>query len=178
MLPGLGAAAAGQAQAGGEVATVAAYGKAINAIETGGGAGAARTGAFTPLVRRYYDMPAIAALVAGPAWAKAGDADRAAAIAALTRHSAVSLARNFKGPGATRFRVDPVPIRRAGATLVKVTAGGGDTLYYRMRGDRIVDVISGGVSQLALQRADIASTVTAGGVAAMTRKLGELDTAK
>ena len=51
---------------------------------------------FTALVTRAYDMPAIAALVTGPKWAEASAPDRAAATAALTRHSAVSLARNFK----------------------------------------------------------------------------------
>ncbi len=42
---------------------------------------------------------------------------------------------------------------------------------------RIVDVISGGVSQLALQRADLASTAAAG-VPAIVKKLGQLDAVK
>ena len=163
-----------QAQSAGPVARIAAYDKAINGIETGGGTLAARTARFVPVVSSFYDMPAITALVVGPAWAKASAADKASAIEALTHHSAVSLARNFKGPGATGFTVDPAVIERAGSRIVKVTVGG-DTLYYRMRSDRIVDVISGGVSQLALQRADIASTVASGGVGAMANKLRALD---
>lgn len=158
----------------GPVERITAYDKAINGVETGGGALPTRTARFVPVVSSFYDMPAIAALVAGPAWAKASTADRSSAIEALTHHSAVSLARNFKGPGATAFTVDPTVIQRGGSQIVKVTVGG-DTLYYRMRGDRIVDVISGGVSQLALQRADIASTVAVGGVGAMANKLRALD---
>lgn len=171
------ASGAVHAQPSGPGARIADYDKAINAIETGGGTLAARTARFVPVVSSYYDMPAIAALVVGPAWAKASAADKASAIEALTHHSAVSLARNFKGPGATGFIVDPTVIERAGSRIVKVTIGS-DTLYYRMRGDRIVDVISGGVSQLALQRADIASTVASGGVGAMANRLRALDLAR
>ncbi len=173
------AAAAGpvQAQTAAPVARIAAYDKAINGVEAAGGGLAARTARFVPIVSSYYDMPAIAALVVGPAWARASAADRASAIEALTRHSAIALARNFKGPGATAFIVDPAVIERAGSRIVKVTVGN-DTLYYRMRGDRIVDVIAGGVSQLALQRADIAATVASGGVGAMANTLRALDLAK
>jgi phospholipid transport system substrate-binding protein len=170
--------AAARAQAGDPVARITAYNGAINAIEKAGGSLAQRTARFEPLVRDTYDMTRIATLVAGPAWARASAAERDAATAALVHHSALSLARNFKGPGATGFRVDPKPIDRAGSKIVKVGAGG-DTLYYRLNasggGWKIIDVISGGVSQLALQRADLAGTVASGGVAALTTRLGQLD---
>jgi phospholipid transport system substrate-binding protein len=156
------------------VARVTAYDARINAIEKAGGGQAQRADKFEAVVRDTYDMPTIAGLIAGPAWARASAADRQAAIAALTRHSAVSLARNFKGPGATVFRVDPTPIERAGSRIVKVTAGT-DTLFYRFGKGGIVDVISGGVSNLALQRADLAATLASGGVPAMTAKLKQLD---
>ncbi|WP_419826605.1 ABC transporter substrate-binding protein [Sphingomonas sp.] len=159
------------------VARVTAYDARINAIEKAGGGQAQRTDKFEAVVRDTYDMPTIAELIAGSAWAKASPADRQAAIAALTRHSAASLAKNFKGPGATAFRVDPTPIDRAGSRIVKVTVGT-DTLFYRFGRAGIVDVISGGVSNLALQRADLAATLASGGVAAMTAKLRQLDAAK
>lgn len=164
------------AQAGDPVARVKAYDARINAIETGGGTLAQRTEKFVPVVRDFYDMQAAAKLIAGPSWTKASAADRQAAITALTRHSAVQLAKNFKGPGATGFAVDPRPIARAGAQIVKVTAGS-DVIYYRFGAAGIVDAISGGVSQLALQRADLASTLASGGVPAMTAKLRQLDAA-
>jgi phospholipid transport system substrate-binding protein len=93
----------------------------------------------------------------------------------------VSLARNFKEYDGTPFRVDPKVIVRGADSVVKVTIGG-DTLFYRMRqaggGYRIVDVISGGVSNLALQRADLATTIQSGGLPALVRKLGQLDAVK
>ncbi|USI71671.1 ABC transporter substrate-binding protein [Sphingomonas morindae] len=159
----------------GPVAAVTSYNAGINAIETGGGGLAQRADKFEALVRRTYDMPAIAALVVGPGWAQASAADKSRAIAALTRHSAVSLAKNFKGPTATAFTVSPQPIQRGGSAIVRVTVDK-TVLFYRMRGDKIIDVIADGVSQLALQRADLAGTVASGGIAAMVKKLGQLDT--
>ena len=169
------------AETGDPAARIGAYDDAVIAIMKAKLGTAARADRFEPVVKSYYDMPTIAALVAGPAWAKASAADKASAIAALTRHSAVSLARNFKEYDGTPFRVDPKVIVRGADSVVKVTIGG-DTLFYRMRqaggGYKIVDVISGGVSNLALQRADLATTIQSGGLSAMVRKLGQLDAVK
>ncbi len=173
--------AVAHAQATDPAARISAYDDAVIAVMKAKLGMAARTERFAPLVKSYYDMPTIAALVAGPSWAKASAADKAAAIEALTRHSAVSLARNFKNYDGTPFRVDTNVIQRGPDRVVKVTIGG-DTLFYRMRpaagGYRIVDVISGGVSNLALQRADLATTIASGGLPAMVRKLAELDALK
>jgi phospholipid transport system substrate-binding protein len=169
------------AQAADPVARIAAYDDAVIGVAKAKLGLAARIQRFEPVVRAYYDLPAIAALVVGPSWATASAADRAAAIAALGHHSAVSLARNFDGYDGTKFVVDPRPIDRAGTQIVKVTIGS-DVLFYRMRQSadtwRIVDVISGGVSQLALQRADLAGTVRTGGIPAMVKRLGQLDAEK
>lgn len=167
---------AAQAQTG-PVAQIQSYNAGINAIEKAGGGISARADRFEPLVARSYDMTAIAQLVVGPAWAQASATDKAAAVKALTHHSAVSLAKSFKGPTATAFTTDPTPISRAGSQIVKVTVGS-DTLFYRMKGAKIIDVISEGVSQLALQRADLATTVSSGGVAALVKKLAQLDAVK
>jgi phospholipid transport system substrate-binding protein len=162
-------------------ARVDAYDDAVIAIMKAKLGTAARADRFAPLVKTYYDMPGIAALVVGPAWSGASASDKAAAIEALTRHSAVSLARNFKNYSGERFVVSPQVIARGPEKVVKVTIGS-DQLFYRMRQAggswKIVDVISSGVSNLALQRADLANTVQAGGVAAMVRKLGQLDAVK
>jgi phospholipid transport system substrate-binding protein len=40
---------------------------------------------------------------------------------------------------------------------------------------RILDVVAEGVSQLAVQRADLASTVSGGGAAALTKRLAQVD---
>ena len=61
--------------------------------------------------------------------------------------------------------------------IVKTTieSKGRDVLYYRFRGGRIIDVISGGVSQLAVQRSDLAGTAAGGGVAAIVKRLDQVD---
>ena len=133
---------------------------------------------FESVVSSYYDMPTIASLVVGPAWTSTSTSDKNAAIAALTRHSAVSLARNFASFGGERFTVDPTVTTRGASKVVKVTIASGSStnvLLYQMRDGRIVDVVADGVSQLAVQRADLASTVASGGAAGLAKRLGEVD---
>jgi phospholipid transport system substrate-binding protein len=171
---------AAQAQVGGSVARIAAYDDAVTGVAGAHLSLPARADRFEAVVRQYYDMPLIASLVVGPGWASASAADKAAATTALVRHSAVSLARSFDSAQGLKFVVDPKPIARGGSEIVKVTIGT-DTLFYRMRQSggewRIVDVISQGVSQLALQRADLAGTV-ANGIPALVKKLGQIDAVK
>ncbi len=173
--------AAVHAEPGDSAARMGAYNDAVITIMKAKLALPARADRFETVVKAYYDMPAIAALVAGPAWANASAADKSAAIAALTRHSAVSLARNFTSYSGEKFTVDPKVIERGPDRVVKVTIVT-DTLFYRMRQSagqwRIVDVISSGVSNLALQRADLASTIASGGLSAMVKRLGQLDAVK
>ena len=100
----------------------------------------------------------------------------------LTRHSAVTLARSFGTFDGEKFSVDPQIITRANSRIVKVTivsSGKKDLVFYQLRegaaGWKIVDVISGGVSQLAAQRADVASAVAAGGAAGLAQRFAKLD---
>jgi phospholipid transport system substrate-binding protein len=137
---------------------------------------------FESLVSTYYDMPTIASLVVGPAWASTSAADKTAAIAALTRHSAVSLARNFASYGGERFTIDPNVTTRGPSRVVKLTIASGNSsniLLYQMRESggawRILDVVAEGVSQLAVQRADLASIVSSGGAAGLAKRLAQVD---
>lgn len=159
-------------------ARIAAYDDQVIAIMKARLPMPARIERFTGLVRTYYDMPAIAALVVGPAWAGTSAADRQAATAALTRHSAVSLARNFKSYGGETFRIDPAVSARGASKVVRVTIGS-DVLLYQLQPAggqwKIVDVVSGGVSQLAVQRSDLASTIASGGAAGLAKRLAEVD---
>jgi phospholipid transport system substrate-binding protein len=134
------------------------------------------------IVRTHYDIPTIAGLVVGPKWATTSAADKSALVAALTKHSAIALAQNFKSYDGEKFTVDPKVQMRGPARIVRSTiAGGGssDTLVYLMQpsaGDwKIVDVVARGVGQLAIQRGEYASTVASGGAAALAKKLGETD---
>ena len=162
-------------------ARIEAYDDAVIAVMKQRAPMKARVDQFGSVVASYYDMPGIAALVIGPGWATSSAADRATLTAALARHSAISLARNFKSFGGERFVVDPAVQQRGDSMIVKVTivSSGKDVLYFRLHqagGNwAIVDVISGGVSQLAVQRADLAGTAASGGAAAVARRLAQLD---
>ena len=166
----------------GAATRIGAYDDALVAIMKQNLPISARVTRFQPLVESYYDMPGIAAAVVGPTWSSTSAADRKAITDALARHSAVSLAKNFTKYGGERFQVDPSVQVRGDSSIVKLTIASGsssDLLYFRMRQAgavwKIVDVVSGGVSQLAVQRADLASTIASGGVAGAVRKLSELD---
>jgi phospholipid transport system substrate-binding protein len=172
------------AQAIDPTARIALYNDAIIGVMKSKGGLAARTDKFEPIVREYYDMPTIAQLVVGPKWATSSAVDREAAIAALIHHSATSLARNFSSYSGEKFVIDPAVISRGASKVVRVTiisADGKNVLLYQMRqgptGWKIVDVVSGGVSQLAVQRADVAGAVATGGAAGLARQLAKLDNA-
>ena len=174
-------AAPASAATTGAAGRIEAYDAAIVAVMKAGLPMKPRADRFAEIVATYYDMPGIAALVIGPGWATTPAADRATLTAALARHSAISLARNFKRFGGETFVVDPAVQQRGDSAIVKVTivSSGKDVLYFRLRqagGNwAIVDVISGGVSQLAVQRADLAGTAASGGAAAVAKRLAQLD---
>jgi len=172
-----------QAVPGDIAARIAAYDDAVIAIMKAKGGLPVRADRFEAVVREYYDIPAMAAIVVGSKWAATSAEDRAAAIKALTRHSALTLARSFGTYDGQVFAIDPQIISRGTRRIVKVTITSSDKkdmVFYQLRDGvqwKIVDVISDGVSQLALQRADVASTVSSGGAAALVARFGKLDAA-
>ena len=146
---------------------------------------AARTARLTPLVKATHDMAGMTRLVAGPAWATTSAADRDTLVAAFTRHSVVTYAINFSGFDGEKFTVAPKVDMRGADALVHgaiVAKDGTTALNYRLHqtegGWRIVDVFADGVSQIAVQRAEFAATVKAGGAAALAAKLSAADEAK
>ncbi len=163
-------------------ARIRSYNDGVVAIMKAGLPTEARAQRFETLVREHYDMAGIAALVVGPKWQTASAADKQAAVTALTRHSAVQLAKNFTSFGGERFLTDTDVATRGTSSVVKVTIqskAASNLLQYRLRqaaGEwRIIDVVSEGVSNLALQRAELASTIASDGIAGMARKLAEKD---
>jgi phospholipid transport system substrate-binding protein len=174
--------AALHAEAGDPASRLGTYDDGIVAIMKQKLALPARQERFEALVREYYDMPAIAQTVVGPKWAASSASDRAAVISALTHHSALQLARNFTTFDGERFVVDPNVISRGANRIVRVTImsrSSKDVLLYQMRqgagGWKIIDVISGGVSQLAVQRSDAAAIVASDGAAGLAQRLAKLD---
>ncbi len=175
------AAPARAAEAADPAARLVAYNAAVVEIMKAKLPLPARITRFETLVRANYDLTAIAATVVGPKWSTTSAADREAAVAALGHHSAVSLARNFDSFEGERFITDPNVLSRGTSSIVKVTIASKDdntVLQYRLRQSgewRIVDVVADGVSQLALQRAELAGTIASEGVAGMAKKLAERD---
>lgn len=143
-----------------------------------------RVDRFEPIVTATYDNAAALALAAGPAYRTASPADRAAATAALARRGAVLHAGNFARFDGERFIVEPQAQTRGADKLVRARiqgkSGAPATLIYRLRQGadgqwRILDVVSEGVSQLAVQRSDFAAALKIGGLPALTRRLTELN---
>lgn len=146
---------------------------------------AARTAKLTPLVKATHDLPGMTRLVAGPAWATTSAADRDALVAAFSRHSTLTYAINFSSFDGERFTVEPKVDTRGADALVHgaiVAKDATTALNYRLHevdgAWRIIDVFADGVSQIAVQRAEFASTIKAGGIAALTAKLNAADGAK
>ncbi len=147
---------------------------------------AARTAKLTPLVKATHDMAGMTKLITGPAWTTTSPADRDALVAAFTRHSVLSYAINFASFDGEKFTVEPKVDTRGSDALVHgaiVAKDGRTALNYRLHqvsegGWRIIDVFADGVSQIAVQRAEFAGTVKAGGAAALTAKLNAADEAK
>ena len=178
------AASGVHAQSVSPVATMEGYNDGVVAIMKAKLPIEGRVARFEKLVADHYDMPAIASLVVGPKWTMASAAERKAVTEALTHHSAVSLARNFVSFNGETFTVDPAVASRGTSSIVKVTIAGkgsSNLLQYRLRqapaGWRIVDVTSEGVSQLTLQRAELASTINSEGMAGLAKKLAQRDAA-
>lgn len=143
-----------------------------------------RADRFEPIVTANYDNAAALGLVAGAAYAKAPPAERSAATAALARRGAVLHAANFTSFSGERFIVEPNVQVRGTDKLVRARivpqTGNPATLIYRLRQGadgqwRILDVVSEGISQLALQRAEFAGVLRSGGLAALTKRLTELN---
>lgn len=146
---------------------------------------AQRAAKLTPLVKATHDLPGMTRLVAGPAWTTTSAADRDALVAAFTRHSVLTYAINFASFDGEKFTVQPKIDSRGSDALVRaaiVAKDGTTPLNYRLRqidgSWRIIDVFADGVSQIAVQRAEFAATVKAGGAAALAAKLMASDDAK
>lgn len=141
-----------------------------------------RTARFQPIVADFYSAAMMAQIVVGAKWAGLSQADRAAATAAMAKHTAVSLASNFESFDGEKFTVVPQSKERGVDRLVSASIGprtGSPTqLIYRMRQSggqwKIIDVMSSGVSQLTMQRSDLAQSIASNGVAGMVRKLDEI----
>jgi phospholipid transport system substrate-binding protein len=134
---------------------------------------AGRRDYLEPVMGEVFDMPLIARASAGNHWRKASDVEKQRLVAVIARLSVSTYAARFDGFSGESFRIlsdEPAPrgTRLIGTEIVR-TDDDPVRLDYLVResdnGWRIVDVYLDGVySELALRRADYASTLSASGL--------------
>ena len=134
-----------------------------------------------PAVKQAFDLPIMVRFAAGPStFATFSPTDQSALLAAFTRFSVATWAKNFDSYGGERFVLGKVDTRGPDKLVHTQLAGTGGTpteLVYRMRQSnagmwKIIDVyFNGSISQLSQQRADFASTLQSGGAPALVKTL-------
>ncbi len=135
-----------------------------------------------PVIEQSFDLPGMTRLSVGPVWNTMSEADHAALIKALGRYTVASYASNFKSFDGEKFVVEPTPKDRNADKVVfsKLVAGSDVVPFnYLMRKNgaawKVIDIyLNGFVSQIAKQRSDYSATISAGGAAALEKKLNTL----
>lgn len=156
----------------------------VEAVKQTKGAGLqARAKKIQPVIEESFDIAVMAQFAVGPsAWeTKVPAGERSALIAALTRHTAARYAQEFDSYSGQRCVVDANVQTRGPDKLVKsqiIDPHDTASVNYRLRQYggtwRVIDVYYEGVSQLATERADFASTLQSGGASALVARLNEL----
>ena len=133
-----------------------------------------------PAVEQTLDIPTMARIAAGPAWAGMTEAQRDAIIQAFTRLTIASYAHNFDGWNGEHFTLEPNVETRGQDKVVqtRIVSKGGDsvTLAYRMRqiggAWKVIDIYyNGSISELTTRRSDFQATLAAGGPKALAEHL-------
>jgi phospholipid transport system substrate-binding protein len=134
-----------------------------------------------PVIEQVFAMPLVTRLAVGPEWAKFSPDQQKALIAAYTRFTVANYAHNFHDFDGQKFEIDDNVLSRGDDKVVRTRVIPAHdvpvSLLYRMREVdgtwRVIDVISDGVSQLALRRSDFAVAIAAGGAPALIAHLNK-----
>ena len=134
-----------------------------------------------PAVEQTLDIPTMARIAAGTAWAGMTQAQRDAIIQAFTRLTVASYAHNFASWSGEHFTIDPDVETRGQDKVVQthLISKGRDpvALAYRMRQTpsgawKVIDIYyNGSISELTTRRSDFEATLAAGGPKALTEHL-------
>jgi phospholipid transport system substrate-binding protein len=138
----------------------------------------ARYAKLKPVVEQSLDLPTMAHIAVGSAWANLSARQREALVAAFERLTVASYAHNFSGWSGQRFILDPhVDTRSNGDKIVQtqLVAKHSDPVHlaYRMHlgadgAWKVIDVYyNGSISELDMRKADFAPTLAGGGVQAL-----------
>jgi phospholipid transport system substrate-binding protein len=134
-----------------------------------------------PVIEQVFAMPLVTRLAVGPEWTNFSPEQQKALIAAYTRFTVANYAHNFHDFDGQKFEMDDNVLSRGDDKVVRTRVIPAHdvpvTLLYRMHevdgAWKVVDVISDGVSQLALRRSDFAVAIAAGGAPALLAHLNK-----
>jgi phospholipid transport system substrate-binding protein len=134
-----------------------------------------------PVIEQVFAMPLVTRLAVGPEWANFSLEQQKALITAYTRFTAANYAHNFHDFDGQKFEIDDNVASRGEDKVVRTRVLPAHdvpvSLLYRMRevdgAWKVIDVISDGVSQLALRRSDFAVALAAGGAPALITHLNK-----
>jgi phospholipid transport system substrate-binding protein len=116
-------------------------------------------------IRTQFHVSVMSAFIAGPTWSTASELEKALVGTALSGYLAARFAHEFDSYEGERFRIDPQVQARGVDKMIRtqVVPLNGEPIHldYRLRAYdgqwRIIDVYYDGISQLATQRADVAT---------------------
>jgi phospholipid transport system substrate-binding protein len=135
-----------------------------------------------PVIEQVFALPLVTRLSVGPQWTSFSPDQQAELIKAFTRYTVANYAHNFRDFDGEKFEIDDNVSNRGADRIVHTRIiPAHDTpvsLLYRMQevdGNwKIIDVVSDGVSQLALRRTDFASAIAAGGAPTLIAHLNKV----
>ena len=148
---------------------------------------AGRAQRLQPEIERTFHLPVMIQVATGTFWRQASPAQQAALIAAFTRFSTATYAKNFKKHAGEKFatlaeREGPQNTTLLDTHLVKSDGENVEIIYVMKKGLdswKVVDVIvDKGISELALRRSEFSRQLKDSGidslVATLNRKADEL----
>lgn len=136
-----------------------------------------------PATESTFDLTEMTRLSVGPSWTNMPESDRKALVDAVERLTVVNYAKSFSKFSGEQFIVQPEAKPRSDDKIVesKLVASDGTQVAFNYRMHpvdghwKIVDIyLNGNISQLALRRADFASTVQKLGPNGLVEKLNEM----
>jgi phospholipid transport system substrate-binding protein len=135
-----------------------------------------------PVIEQVFALPLMVHLAVGSQWSNFSPEQQQTLIAAFRRYTTANWAYNFREFDGQKFEIDDTVLSRGEEKIVRTQLisphDTPTTLLYRMREVngtwKIVDVISGGVSELTLRRSDFAAALASGGPATLTAHLNKV----
>jgi phospholipid transport system substrate-binding protein len=132
-----------------------------------------------PVIEQIFAMPLVTRLAVGPHWTGFSPEQQQALITAYARFTVANYVHNFHDFDGQKFELDDNVVTRGTDKIVHTRVIPAHDvpvdLLYRMREVdgtwKVIDVISDGVSQLALRRSDFAVALAAGGAPALIAHL-------